>query len=101
MADGCYAKSVAGSVAYRLIAWIVASLVSGWPPAIRSRRSRKYLTYRSGVKVLRVVDRLADGEPRSAGYHVEALVVPGVTVLRWPVGVRGDGDLCHKKLPSR
>jgi hypothetical protein len=29
MARGCKAKSVAGSVAYLLIAWIVGSLVSG------------------------------------------------------------------------
>src|ERR1700733_6406109 len=54
------------------------------------RRARRYHDQGSGG---RVVDRLADGEPRGAGYHVKALVVPGVTVLRRSVGVRGEGDL--------
>ncbi len=40
----------AGSVAYRLITSMVDSGVSAWPPAIMSRSSRKYCTYRSGVK---------------------------------------------------
>ena len=41
----------------------------------------------------RVVDLGPDGEPRRAGHDVEALVVLGVAVLRWSLGVRGEGDL--------
>jgi hypothetical protein len=45
-------NSLAGSVAYRRIAVIMVSWLIGWPSAIIARRSRKYCTYGSGVKVL-------------------------------------------------
>lgn len=114
------AKSVVGSVAYRLIASIVASGVSGRPHGdhvaqfpevvdVQVRGERVEQDRRAvgrvgeGVRGAgrdhdqrsggRVVHGLADGEPGRAGHDVEALVVPGVPVLRWTVGVRGERDL--------
>lgn len=41
-----------GSVAYRRIVSVTAWSLMGWPAAIIAFRSRKYCTYKSGVKVL-------------------------------------------------
>ena len=64
-------------MAYLLIACSVLSGVSGWPSAIIWRRSRKYCTYRSGVKVLSSTTGCSPGLAKVCG-------APGGTITRVP-----------------